>query len=252
MSKNKYRGRELKTNDFPRVLRFFMSDGDGDSILLEQIPSLIQKLYNVAAILSTLKGFRFYGCSLLLIYDGDKEVQEHYAKHARYHRPIHDRADSANFANGSSMRRRPSLSDSRRSRSADVAESSSHVPRKVRGEVVVRIVDFAHTTTGQDIAYPYPSGIVDPPNMGKGYETLFDPITNKALARFPPHHPHEADMGFIFGIRSIVESLRALYAAEADRLRAASHPIPPLPSFDHGDVFDKLFPADFDRSYLST
>jgi len=253
VSKNKYRGRQLKTSDFPRVLRFFLSDGD--DVLLEQIPSLIQKMYNLAAILSTLNGFRFYGCSLLLIYDGDKEVQESYARHKRYHhRPAHDRTESGTVF---TPRRRGSLSTTqgaRRSRSADMTDTgatSTH-KRTPRGEVVVRIVDFAHTTTGQDIMFPYPPGVSDPPNMGKGYETLFDEDSGRALARFPPHHPAEADMGFIFGLRSIVASLRDIYGAEMERRRAAGQPAPPLPSFEHSDVFGKLFPEGFDQGYLST
>lgn len=251
MSKNKYRGRELKTPDFPRVLKLFLSDGD--LILMEQIPSLIQKMYNLAAILSTLAGFRFYGCSLLLIYDGDKSVQDSYARQVRCSRPsIHERGDSAVF-NGEAppSRRRPSLSNSRRSRSADVTDRG-HAHHRIRGEIVVRIVDFAHTTTGQDIIFPYPPGMSDPPNMGKGYETLVDPATGLTLARFPPHRPAEPDMGFIFGIRSIVRSLRDIYSTETDRRRAAGIACPPLPTFEHSDVFDKLFPEGFDLAYLST
>lgn len=254
VSKNKYRGRALKTPDFPRVLRFFLCDGD--DVLLEQIPSLIQKMYNLAAILSTLNGFRFYGCSLLLIYDGDKDVQDGYARHKRYehHRPQHERGDSATmFSSATTPRRRPSLtSTSRRSRSADVTDCATESARRTRGEIVVRIVDFAHTTTGQDIVFPYPKGVVDPPNMGKGYETLFDDESGRALARFPPHHPNEADMGFIFGLSSIVASLRGIYHIEMERRRGAGQPVPPLPTFEHSGIFEKLFPEGFDQGYLST
>ncbi|TXT08885.1 hypothetical protein VHUM_03013 [Vanrija humicola] len=249
-SKNKYRGRELKTADFPRVLGKFLSDGD--EVLADHIPFLMQKMYNLAAILSTLNSFRFYGCSLLLIYDGDKEIQEHFAKHV--HRAPHERSGSL----FSVPRRRISMTGSRRSRSADVGGDDKQVPaphhqhRKVRGEIVVRIVDFAHTTTGQDIMFPYPPGVKDPPNMGKGYLPLYDEATGLALARFPPVHFSEPDLGFIFGIRSVVGALKEIYAVAMEQRRARGLPVATLPEFDHADIFDKLFPPGFDMGYLST
>lgn len=217
---------------------------------MDQIPALVQKMYNLAAILATLNGFRFYGCSLLLIYDGDQDVQTHYARQMRSRRPTHERAESV--FTSATPRRRQSLAGSRRSRSADVSDPTRFPPQKVRGELVVRIVDFAHTTTGQDIVYPYPPDVVDPPDMGKGYLTLEDKATGRPLARFPPHHPEGPDLGFIFGICSIVASLRSIYASEMERRRANGQPAPALPSFENADVFDKLFPPDFDNGYLST
>ncbi|GMK54116.1 hypothetical protein CspeluHIS016_0107020 [Cutaneotrichosporon spelunceum] len=244
VSKNKYRGRQLKTAEFPRVLALYLSDGN--HLLVQHIPPLMQKLYSLAAILATLNGFRFYGCSLLLIYDGDQEVQEHYARKAC---PAHGRHESM-FENA--PRCRSSLSaTNRRSRSAD--EPQSKRTRRVKGGVVVRIVDFAHATSGQDIRYPYPPGVRDPPDLGKGYCPMIDEETGLALARFPPKHPSDPDLGFLYGISSIVASLRGIYAEEAERSRAAGNGgLPSLPSFDHSDVFDKLFPPDMDLTYLST
>lgn len=206
----------------------------------------MQKLYNLAAILATLNGFRFYGCSLLLIYDGDHEVQERYARKAR---PLHERHES--MFDGPPRRRPSLLAANRRSRSADVPDVKP--AKRVKGDVTVRIVDFAHSTSGQDIEYPYPPGVHDPPNLGKGYCPMIDEASGLALARFPPKHPHDPDLGFIFGISSIVASLRGIYADEGERRRAAGGGVPPLPAFEHGDVFDKLFPSGrFDEGYLST
>lgn len=245
MSKNKYRGRQLKTEEFPRVLSLFLNDGT--QLLLGHIPPLLQKLYSMAAILAKLNGFRFYGCSLLLIYDGDHETQESHARSTRF-RLGHDRTESL----FQTKARRPSLTTSRRSRSADVHDSNTRTPRRIRGEVTVRIVDFAHSTSGQDIEYPYPKGVTDPPGLGKGYYPMFDEETGLALARFPPHHPKDPDLGFIFGISSIVSSLKAIYSTEVEKRRQNGQSAPPLPTFEHGDVFDNLFPASFDLGYLST
>lgn len=214
--------------------------------MIQHIPPLIQKLYSLAAILSGLNGFRFYGCSLLLIYDGDHDVQEHYARKAR---PLHERHES--MFDGPPRRRQSLTSTDRRSRSAEVKSSKSS--KRIKGDVTVRIVDFAHSTSGQDIKYPYPPGVSDPPNLGKGYCPMVDETTGLALARFPPEHPRDPDLGFIFGISSIVTSLRGIYAEEGERRRAAGGGgLPPLPAFKHGDVFDKLFPSGFDAAYLST
>lgn len=245
VSRNKYRGRQLKTDDFPRVLSLFLNDGN--QLLLEHVPPLLQKLYNMAAILATLDGFRFYGCSLLLIYDGDRETQDKYARQTWF-KLGHERSESL-----FNKPRRTSLPTSRRSRSADVPDKSktTKTPR-VRGEVTVRIVDFAHSTSGQDIEYPYPKGVTDPPGLGKGYYPMFDETTGLALARFPPQHPRDPDLGFIFGISSIVMSLRSIYTAEVETRRQTGLATPPLPAFEHGDVFDTLFPPSFDSGYLST
>lgn len=244
VSKNKYRGRQLKTEEFPRVLGLYLNDGN--HLLVQHIAPLMQKLYSLAAILATLDGFRFYGCSLLLIYDGDHDVQQHYARKTR---PMPDRHES--MFQGAPRRRSSLSTANRRSRSADVPETRH--TKRVKGDVTVRIVDFAHSTSGQDIKYPYPTGVRDPPNLGKGYCPMVDEETGLALARFPPKHPKDPDLGFIYGISSIVASLRGIYGDEGERRRAAGHGgLPSLPSFEHSDVFDKLFPPGMDLGYLST
>src|SRR5271169_881172 len=67
-------GRELRREDFSSALASFLFDGE--RLLAYQIPVLLQKLYALARIIHRLKGYRFYGCSILLIYDGDRESQE--------------------------------------------------------------------------------------------------------------------------------------------------------------------------------
>lgn len=245
MAKNKYKGRSLKTEDFPRVMKAFLSDGG--RMLIDQVPILMQKLYTLAAILLKLNGFRFYGCSLLLIYDGDAEVQEHFTKHVRY---LSDRGEFPTQRTASRSSH-PRDTQNRRSRSVDVAQPKDG--RKIRGEIVVRIVDFAHTTTGQDIEFPYPPNIKDPPNLGKGYLAITDPKTGLQLARFPPKSPTKPDLGFIFGVYNVIRSLRAIYEVEYEQRQAAGEvSMRPLPQFAHGDVFDHLFTDDFDVGCLST
>ena len=74
MTQNKYNGRGIKVDDFTSVLASFLHDGE--RLLVHQIPILLSKIYSLAKIVNRLKGFRFYGCSVLLTYDGDSEVQD--------------------------------------------------------------------------------------------------------------------------------------------------------------------------------
>ncbi|KAF8915861.1 hypothetical protein CPB85DRAFT_1176232, partial [Mucidula mucida] len=74
VTQDKYVGREVQAKDFASVLANFLHDGE--RLLSYQIPVLLQKIYGLARIINRLKGYRFYGCSLLLIYDGDRESQD--------------------------------------------------------------------------------------------------------------------------------------------------------------------------------
>ncbi|KAI0036019.1 hypothetical protein K488DRAFT_7898, partial [Vararia minispora EC-137] len=143
VSQDKYQGREVKTEDFAQVLATFLNDGE--RLLVYQIPLVLAKVYALARIVNRLRGYRFYGCSLLLIYDGDREAQE-------------------------------------------------------ACRAGLRIVDFAHMTTGRDWV-PYPDGAADA--AGVGYSGDVDPATGLVYARFSPHYPDQADRGFLFGLRSV-------------------------------------------------
>lgn len=226
---------------------------------MEQIPLIIQKLYNLAAIIRKLKGFRFYGCSLLFIYDGDGEVQEHFVKAVKqgqppigtipeaaedysHHRHHHHRSQAVG-EQGSSQRR---------SRSADhhgpTSQPSGLNAKRHKGEVNIRVVDFAHTTTGRDLT-PYPKGAEEGLDLGKGYVSEVDPKSGKTFARFLPKHKDEADLGFVFGIKSVVDALSGIWEHEAQRRGETTGA---LEGLENGDVFDKVFPQGFDISYLST
>lgn len=182
---DKYMGRHITRDEFPAVLRKFFHDGN--RLLAFQIPALLQKLYALARIISKLKGFRFYGCSLLLIYDGDTDVQEGYEAQvletpsARSKRG--ESLEREGGPNGKKMASKQLLDDDedelagldglvpgsggggggsalkggastlRRVKSEDLligsaAKRSGH--KKKKGEIIVKIVDFAHTMTTWD------------------------------------------------------------------------------------------------------
>lgn len=265
-TQNKYSGREIKTDDFASVLASFLHDGE--RLLVHQIPILLSKIYSLAKIINRLKGYRFYGCSVLLIYDGDHEVQDvlisqtceqpssrkqrgeslerrkhHHQKYpSSSSRPpisaqkVHQSSD----ADGEKADRQDSTSPLatplRRSHSEDLmvgpAAKRCHNsrPRK-RGEVNLRIVDFAHTTTGQDwLPYPDPSmdkyspeylnaqhPKIEEVSSGKGYVADIDPATGCIYARFPPHYPDQPDRGFLWGLKNVSDTLENLWNQERVR-----------------------------------
>lgn len=234
-----------------------------------QIPVILRKLYALARIINRLKGFRFYGCSLLMIYDGDREAQEAF-------RSASMESVSARSKRGESLERqldsrapepehpKPGL---RRSRSEDLLVgpvSSRRDRRRKRGELQIRLVDFAHTTTGRDwLSYPPPDHFsMEEVTSGKGYQAEMDPETGLLYARFPPHYPDQPDRGFLFGLMNLSESLEKIWNDE--RLRrikvARDHPsvddeqLPPL-SLEGKEVFKEIFNSpddELDLGMIST
>ncbi|KAI0332499.1 SAICAR synthase-like protein [Cubamyces sp. BRFM 1775] len=254
VTQDKYKGREVRPEDFPGVLQSFLHDGE--RLLVYQIPVILRKVYALARIVNRLKGYRFYGCSLLMIYDGDRDAQEAFrasvlenpsARSKRGESLERRQLDGrANTTDGGAQR--PTL---RRSHSEDlllgpVADRSSR--RRKRGEVQIRLVDFAHTTTGRDwLPYP-PSGEVEEVTSGKGYQAEVDPETGLIYARFPPHYPDQPDRGFLFGLMNLAETLERIWNEE--RLRrikcsrddpaAVADQLPPL-STDGKEIFEEIF-----------
>jgi hypothetical protein len=73
---DKYTGRKLSVEEFYSTLRTFLSTSrntEGEekpTLLLHHIPTILIKLNRLIQILSSLPNYRFYGSSLLMIYDG--------------------------------------------------------------------------------------------------------------------------------------------------------------------------------------
>lgn len=264
-TQNKYTGREIRSDEFQPVLGSFFRDGE--RLLVYHIPVVLQKLYGLARLIYRLKGYRFYGCSLLFIYDGDKETQEQYKGAVD--------APSSRSKRGESLDRRrvdvhgkfrPTL---RRTASEDLLAGPiakrCHRGRKKRGEVTIRIVDFAHTTTGRDYARmdgrdDIPEEVRNPTD--KGYRADIDPETGLLYARFPPHHPEKPDLGFLFGIMNLCKTLEGIYNEErTKRFKAAREgqsveQLSPL-SYNSKDIFSAIFETDdpsndIDPGMLST
>lgn len=260
VTQNKYAGREVKPDEFPSVLASYLHDGE--RLLAHQIPVIIQKVYSLAKIINRLKGFRFYGCSLLLIYDGDRETQDAF-RASTLEQP------SSRKRRGESLERRKNLQKAhglpttpgaataastpwpskdvpetetapplRRSHSDDllVGPVAKHNKPRKRGELNLRLVDFAHTTTGRDwVPYPdssfdryaptrtlVPLAKVEEVTSGHGYVADIDPATGLIYARFPPHYPDQPDRGFLWGLKNLAESLEKIWNEERIRRMKSS------------------------------
>lgn len=258
VTQDKYMGREVRPDDFPSVLASFLYDGE--RLLAHQIPVLLQKLYALARIISRLKGFRFYGCSLLLIYDGDRDSQDSFRLSTLEH-------PSSRSKRGESLERQKSYSNLestfekplRRSHSEDVLVgpiSKRFSGRRKRGEVNMRLVDFAHTTTGRDwLPHPGPNDQDLPHEVvasSQGYQGEVDPETGLIYARFPPHYPDEPDRGFLWGLKNLAVILERIWNEERIRRMKASRDDPSMAEFqlpplstDGRQVFDEIFdPGD--------
>ncbi|TIB82064.1 SAICAR synthase-like protein [Wallemia mellicola] len=181
---DKYFGRNVQANNFTESLSAFLYNGE--RILVHHIPDILAKLYKLARIISRLDGYRFYASSLLFLYDGDAKIQ---------------RRLSESF-----------------SRQRSIPKSSKN--RRRKGEINIKIIDFAHCTTGKDFLPPLPQGVGnDLPRIKEGgYNAKVDLDTGMLYARYPPKHPTEPDYGYLIGLLNLCKSFREIWDAERERM----------------------------------
>jgi hypothetical protein len=243
---DKYWGRKVKTDQFTDVLESFLHDGN--HTLVHHIPVILVKLYELAAIVHKLTRYRFYAASLLFIYDGDRDVQQSYAcslgkeklasasanasgrlassPSSTHHRRAHYRrrrhtSRSRTKSGGSHhhhhhhhhhYRRRRHSSGPVEGDSNASSSSSSTSRRRPPGEINIRLIDFAHCTTGDDFLSPGEDEEEGVENGGGGEES--GGPYDRPRARFPPTHADLPDTGFLLGLRSLCLSLRAIWRRE--------------------------------------
>ncbi|GAA5822227.1 hypothetical protein JCM11251_006268 [Rhodosporidiobolus azoricus] len=82
--------------------------------------------------------------------------------------------------------------------------------RKVPGAVTIRLIDFAHCTTGDDFLDPEDAVFV-------GLEPGDQAPDGRIVARFPPTHPNQPDLGFLLGLRSLCAALKGIWTEEYDK-----------------------------------
>lgn len=68
---NKYFGRNVRAGpQFRACLRKFLYNGESEYSILKHIPKLLKRIKELQVIIKKLNGYRMYGASLLLMYDG--------------------------------------------------------------------------------------------------------------------------------------------------------------------------------------
>ncbi|KAM0789985.1 hypothetical protein ACM66B_005317 [Microbotryomycetes sp. NB124-2] len=200
---DKYFGRKVKIDDFPNVLASFLSNGH--QVLAYHIPHILRQLYALASIVYSLDRYRFYAASLLFIYDGDADVQESYQRFLATKEGSHSRQNS--IRSGSSLSASAALHEQHHHHHGHGHANGSKKSKPSPGSVTIRLIDFAHCTTGDDFM---------PPEEGKLYglgpgETAPD---GRVVASFPPTHPNQPDLGFLLGIKSLCTALRMIWDKE--------------------------------------
>ena len=108
----------------------------------------------------------------------------------------------------------------RRTKHLSAPHSSHHHPpssaasekTKVPGAVIIRLVDFANCTTGDDYVDP-----TDP-----SLDLLAPENAEKIQATFPPTHPNQPDLGFLLGLKSLCAALKMIWIEEQEKLLAES------------------------------
>lgn len=134
---NKYYGRGLSVEGFKRALRHYLHNGQ--RLCKEVIPHLINKLQNFCEIIKQLETFRFYSCSLLVLYDG-KDV---------LHSPLHDTNGMnipAENENANLIAEKTEENRNTVKYKSNIAKDPQSATQEKNVKVDIRLIDFAHST----------------------------------------------------------------------------------------------------------
>lgn len=208
---NKYYGRKLTKETLPLTLREFFFNGS--EVVLAHIPILLRKLKDLAKIIKTLNGYRFYASSLLIYYDGDNAPQL----------PSVQSLISQGTTTGRSAPLSPTINTSSVS-----GLSPSMVPESANGTAPGSGSVTAATTTG--VAASETMGLLRPGSGGggNGGKNLSDPCRTDlkvidfahctpgiydedAMPPYPPMHPDEPDKGYLLGLKNLMMIFRDIW-----------------------------------------
>ncbi|KAJ1724823.1 inositol polyphosphate kinase kcs1 [Coemansia erecta] len=216
---DKYYGRSLNKFTFQRSLLEFLDNGPSVAAFL--VPQLLAKLRSLYRTVEQMHGFRFFGSSLLLVYDGAAVGTGHAAAAA---------AAAAAVAAGrrsSSSRQRPAASAASPSASA-AGDAAAHID--------LRIIDFVNCSfvTDPDV---YAEPTLVRPEASSHSTSYFPTATATAAATAAAATPHATeldpeppctcnpecagpDYGYLRGVRTLVREFADIwrrYASDDDR-----------------------------------
>ena len=72
--KDRYYGKKLKLGELPEALRLYLDNGK--AVRRDLIPAFLKRLKDMERWFATQQQFRFYGTSLLFIYEGDPSAED--------------------------------------------------------------------------------------------------------------------------------------------------------------------------------
>ncbi|KAF9429353.1 hypothetical protein BGZ76_001417 [Entomortierella beljakovae] len=170
---NKYYGRKLTQETLPLTLREFLFNGS--EVVICNIPPLHRKIRDLAKIIKTLNGYRFYASSLLIYYDGNSTSESPHVQGTTNHKEDNKLESAVSSLN----------TDLAASNSS--ASVSRHLPKRFqeRPRTDLKVIDFAHCTPGI-------------------YDKDFMPP-------YPPMHPQEPDKGYLLGLKNLMRIFRDIW-----------------------------------------
>jgi hypothetical protein len=141
--KDKYFGRNVKAGrEFQDTLTRFLYDGVDPASILRHIPTVLQKLSQLEAIVRRLNGYRFYAASLLMFYDGDTSPSDGY----------------------------DTIDDSSTDFATDTEDINATRRRKRnRREIDFKMADFANSVTAGDLGADKPCPPQHPNEPDRGF-----------------------------------------------------------------------------------
>ncbi|KAK0550808.1 inositol polyphosphate kinase kcs1 [Tilletia horrida] len=95
------------------------------------------------------------------------------------------------------------------------APASLKQGRRLRGEINIRIIDFAHCTTGSDFIFPgddLEDFAKEENEEGDGSAT-----NRRPFARFPPKDREGPDYGYLWGLKNLARSFEEIWELERTR-----------------------------------
>lgn len=101
--------------------------------------------------------------------------------------------------------------------SGTIPSSAPPKRRRKKGEINIRIIDFAHCTTGHDFVFPS-----DDENQLYEEDHFSHTELPKPLARFPPSWRGGPDSGYLFGLKNLAASFIQIWDAERQRRKDAA------------------------------
>ncbi|KAG0381059.1 Inositol hexakisphosphate kinase 1 [Mortierella sp. AD032] len=203
---NKYYGRRLTKETLPLTLREFFFNGS--EVVLAHIPILLRKLKDLARIIKTLNGYRFYASSLLIYYDGDNAPQLPSVQSLLSQGTPSARSTPPPLTNTPAPGLSPSMATG--SSSGAVPGSGSGLgPTKSSASAVTDNLGLIRQAGGKPLSDPCRTDlkVIDFAHCTPG---IYD---EDAMPPYPPMHPDEPDKGYLLGLKNLMMIFRDIWDA---------------------------------------